>query len=206
MSNYNKATNFAVKDTLTSGDPDKVVSGAEIDNEFNSIASAVTTKADKVAAATTDNFASLDANGNLKDSGASQNSIENFVQTEISDQKYKDQDALDLFNVTGSAPVYACRAWVNFNGVSLSIRDSGNVSSIADIGQGGDYQINLATAMPDANYCVTMAARTPPHGGTTESVSLFPNSNLFTSSFQIRIQDSSGNIRGKDFVFASVFR
>jgi len=71
MSNYNKSTNFSVKDTLTSGDPDKVVSGAEIDNEFNSIASAVTSKADKVAAATTDNIATLDANGNLKDGGAS---------------------------------------------------------------------------------------------------------------------------------------
>jgi len=68
MSNYNKSTNFAVKDTLTSGDPDKVVSGAEIDNEFNDISSAVTSKADKVAAATTDNLAALDANGNLKDS------------------------------------------------------------------------------------------------------------------------------------------
>ena len=75
MSNYNKATNFAVKDTLTSGDPDKVVSGAEIDNEFNSIASAVTSKADKVPAATTDNLAGLDANGNLKDSGDSVSSI-----------------------------------------------------------------------------------------------------------------------------------
>ena len=69
MSNYNKATNFAVKDTLTSGDPDKVVSGAEIDNELNAIGSAITSKADKVAAATTDNLAALDANGNLKDSG-----------------------------------------------------------------------------------------------------------------------------------------
>jgi len=75
MSNYNKATNFAVKDTLTSGDPDKVVSGAEIDNEFNSIASAVTSKADKVAAATTDNLAALDANGNLKDSGENKESV-----------------------------------------------------------------------------------------------------------------------------------
>jgi len=71
MSNYNKATNFAVKDTLTSGDPDKVVSGAEIDNEFNAVASAVTSKADKVAAATTNNLAALDASGNLKDSGGS---------------------------------------------------------------------------------------------------------------------------------------
>jgi len=68
MSNYNKSTNFAVKDTLTSGDPEKVVSGAEIDNEFNDIASAVSSKTDKVAAATTDNLAALDANGNLKDS------------------------------------------------------------------------------------------------------------------------------------------
>jgi len=71
MSNYNKATNFAVKDTLTSGDPDKVVSGAEIDNEFNGISAAITSKADKVASATTDNLAALDANGNLKDSGGS---------------------------------------------------------------------------------------------------------------------------------------
>jgi len=46
MSNYNKATNFAVKDTLNSGDPDKIVSGAEIDNEFNAISSAVNSKAD----------------------------------------------------------------------------------------------------------------------------------------------------------------
>jgi len=75
MSNYNKSTNFAIKDTLTSGDPDKVVSGAEIDNEFNAVASAVTSKADKVAAATTDNLAGLDANGNLKDSGDSVTSI-----------------------------------------------------------------------------------------------------------------------------------
>jgi len=71
MSNYNKSTNFAVKDTLSTGDPDKIVSGAEIDNEFNGIASAVTSKADKVAAATTNNLAALDANGNLKDSGGS---------------------------------------------------------------------------------------------------------------------------------------
>ena len=75
MSNYNKATNFAVKDTLTSGDPDKVVSGAEIDNEFNAIGSAVTSKADKVNGATTDNLAALDSNGNLKDSGESASSV-----------------------------------------------------------------------------------------------------------------------------------
>jgi len=40
MSNYSKSTNFAVKDSLSTGDPNKIVSGVEIDTEFNNIASA----------------------------------------------------------------------------------------------------------------------------------------------------------------------
>lgn len=40
MSFYNKSTNFAVKDSLTTGDPSKIVSGVEIDTEFSNIASA----------------------------------------------------------------------------------------------------------------------------------------------------------------------
>jgi hypothetical protein len=56
------------------------------------------------------------------------------------------------FNASGSAPVYACRAWVNFNGTgTVAIRGSGNVTSITDNGA-GDYTVNFTTAMPDANY------------------------------------------------------
>jgi hypothetical protein len=56
------------------------------------------------------------------------------------------------FNASGSAPVYACRAWVNFNGTGTpAIRASGNVSSITDNGT-GNYTVNFTTAMPDANY------------------------------------------------------
>ena len=55
-------------------------------------------------------------------------------------------------NASGDAPIFACRAWVNFNGQgTVSIRASGNVSSITDNGV-GDYTINFATAMQDANY------------------------------------------------------
>jgi hypothetical protein len=65
-------------------------------------------------------------------------------------------------NATGSAPVFACRAWVNFNGTgTVAIRASGNVSSITDNGT-GDYTVNFTTAMPDADYSV---------GGTTFRVS-----------------------------------
>ena len=45
MTDYTKATNFAAKDALNTGDPDKIVSGAEIDAEFTAIATAVSTKA-----------------------------------------------------------------------------------------------------------------------------------------------------------------
>lgn len=46
MSNYTKATNFATKDSLATGNPAKIVKGTEIDTEFNAISSAIASKAD----------------------------------------------------------------------------------------------------------------------------------------------------------------
>lgn len=46
MTDYTKATNFASKDSLSSGNSAKIVKGTEIDTEFNSIQTAVATKAD----------------------------------------------------------------------------------------------------------------------------------------------------------------
>ena len=67
--------------------------------------------------------------------------------------------AKTALNATGAAPVFACRAWVNFNGTgTVAIRASGNVSSITDNGV-GDYRVNFATAMPDINYSVVVTSR-----------------------------------------------
>lgn len=64
-------------------------------------------------------------------------------------------------NASGSAPIYACRAWVNFNGTgTVAIRASGNVSSITDSGV-GNYTVNFTTAMPDANYAAPGMASAP---------------------------------------------
>lgn len=64
----------------------------------------------------------------------------------------------DVLNASGSAPLYACRAWVNFNGTgTVAIRASGNVSSITDNGV-GSYTINIANAIEDANYCILTTA------------------------------------------------
>lgn len=49
MSNYVKTTNFTSKDSLASGNPLKIVKGAEFDVEFNAIATAVASKADSAS-------------------------------------------------------------------------------------------------------------------------------------------------------------
>jgi hypothetical protein len=46
MTNYTKSTDFAVKDTLNSGDAGKVIRGTEFETEFDDIATAIGTKAD----------------------------------------------------------------------------------------------------------------------------------------------------------------
>lgn len=44
MSNYTKLVDYAVKDGLSSGNPSKLVLGADLDAEFNAIATAIATK------------------------------------------------------------------------------------------------------------------------------------------------------------------
>lgn len=58
-------------------------------------------------------------------------------------------------NASGNAPIFACRAWVNFNGQgTVAIRASGNVVGITDNAV-GDYTINFTTPMQDINYALS---------------------------------------------------
>jgi len=71
-----------------------------------------------------------------------------------------------LVSASGSAPVYACRAWVNFNGTgTVAIRASGNVSSITDTGV-GNYTVNFTTAMPDLDFSTSVTAGSRAGGAT----------------------------------------
>ena len=72
-------------------------------------------------------------------------------------------------NASGTAPIYACRAWVNFNGTgTVAIRDSGNVSSITDEGS-GSYLVNFTTNMPDTNYAVFVTFEPSVSNGGSDS-------------------------------------
>ena len=86
-------------------------------------------------------------------------------------------DSATVATVSGTAPLYMCRAWVNFNGTgTVAIRASGNVSSITD-NAAGDYTVNFTTAMPDANYS-WVASVAPNYGADW----LFSNINVTTAS------------------------
>ena len=76
------------------------------------------------------------------------------VKTRLSDINPSEGN-LNLDAGYGSkAPIYGVRAWVNFQGTgTVTIRESGNVSSITDNGT-GDYTVNFTSAMPDTNYAV----------------------------------------------------
>lgn len=90
----------------------------------------------------------------------------------------------EAFNATGSAPVYACRAWVNFNGTgTVAIRASGNVSSITDLGT-GKYMVNFTTAMPDASYSAPTSVNISGTGSADDDGELSPYS-YATSSLSL---------------------
>ena len=61
MTDYVKSTNFASKDSLSSGNPSKIVKGTEIDTEFTNISTAIATKAD----GTFTNFSFVESGSNL---------------------------------------------------------------------------------------------------------------------------------------------
>lgn len=71
MSNYTKATNFAAKDALPTGNASKRVLGTEIDAEFAAIAIAIATKADLASPTFTGTLtaAALTATGTMTVSG-----------------------------------------------------------------------------------------------------------------------------------------
>lgn len=69
MADYVRQHDFSVKDALTTGDPNKVIKGSEVDEELDAILTAVGTKVDKTTGHTTNNLASLNSVGNIEDSG-----------------------------------------------------------------------------------------------------------------------------------------
>lgn len=99
-----------------------------------------------------------------------------------------------LGSQSGAAPVYAARAWVNFNGTGTPmIRAAGNVSSITD-NDIGDYTVNFSTPMQDANYaCISVPSKP---GSSAWVYWAQPRSVADITATSVRIQ--TGYVSGTD--------
>jgi hypothetical protein len=112
--------------------------------------------------------------------------------------------ATKFSTTTGSAPSYACRAWVNFDGtrdttgaVSTAntnrfIRSSGNVTSVLRNGL-GDYTITFTTAMSDANYVTIANTNQVALGNVSSGTTIRGVDSSFILSSSVRIETGSNS-------------
>ena len=105
-----------------------------------------------------------------------------------------------------SATAYGVRAWVNFNGATVAIREDGNVSSITDNGT-GRYQINFSTALADTKYAVCgLAGRSTSSnnvlglGGSPQNVS------MLTTSCRIITTNIGGSSADMTYITVAIIR
>lgn len=114
-------------------------------------------------------------------------------------------------NATGSAPIYAARAWVNFNGTgTVAIRASGNVSSITDNGT-GTYTVNFTTAIEDADYSANVNISLAYGASNIFSPALNTNADASenipsTTAFRFRCTRANNVEFDPTYVSVSVFR
>ena len=107
-----------------------------------------------------------------------------------------------VIDAPGTAPLFACRAWVSFNGTgTVAIIGSGNVSSITDNGV-GDYTVNFATDMTDDDYCVVGTCDKT--GGNVSGIIMWQESNVDNTA--IFIQTGAGVRADANRASVAIFR
>ena len=114
-----------------------------------------------------------------------------------------------LVAVAGNAPPYAARAWVNWQGTgTVTIRGSGNVSSITDGGT-GQYTINFTVAMADTNYaCLSACGSVSGANGGTLQTSQIGGTVVAptTTSQYVAAATDQGNLYDTQFASVAIFR
>jgi hypothetical protein len=119
-------------------------------------------------------------------------------------------DSAQLATISGTTPLYMCRAWVNFDGsltTPIAPRASGNVSSVTKNGT-GDYTVNFTTAMSDANYNVCGTANSTIAGGTDPYVFAPKTGGTYTTSaVQVYTKNPGSSGAGDStYISCSIFR
>jgi hypothetical protein len=104
-------------------------------------------------------------------------------------------------NASGDAPIYTCRAWVNFNGTTSppTIKASGNVSSVV-LSATGSYTVNFIANLPSTNYIVCGSAA----GVTSVSFNTYVSYNLsYVNVNSCLVETHSVNVSSSGGLFNS---
>lgn len=111
---------------------------------------------------------------------------------------------VDTIQDTNAVEMYLCKAWVNISGTgTISIRGSGNVSSLTDNGAGA-YYVNFTNTMSDTNYSVV---------GTAGDNTTFTSRNTWCTTFTdstsrcaVATFDETGGAQDRELISVAVFR
>jgi len=124
--------------------------------------------------------------------------------TQIATTAYTRTAIPNVLNASGVAPMFACRAWINFNGTGGTvILANGNVSSIADHAV-GDYTINFTIKMLEANYCITGSTQRGTSGGAGDFG--VRNNSITRESVGVVTADGTGVLEDASTVSVAIFR
>jgi len=86
----------------------------------------------------------------------------------------------------------ATKAWINFNGQgTIAIQTSFNISSISDVST-GQYQVDFASAMSDANHCTTLAVS---HSSSADEGADLSTSVYGTTNYRVNNREGGGTYR-----------
>ena len=168
-------------------------------------------------------FATINAMGLLSNTGVQiidQNGVVTLFDGQVTTSKIadaaitnaklslsaNDSNIKTALNATGNPGIYACRAWVNFNGTgTVAIRASGGVSSITDNAT-GEYTVNFTTAMPDANYAVVAGCMYVSGSGVLRTLQRISQTAPTTSAIQVIAYEESGGGVDPTYCDVAIFR
>jgi hypothetical protein len=167
-----------------------------------------------VTKAKIENVANMKALGNTSGSAAAPQEVDILDQNDMSsdsDTSLATQQSIKAYvdghgitQSTGTAPYYGVRAWANYNGISDTLNASGNIASVVR-NSTGNYTFTFTTAMPDANYSLTISM-SQENTATSHGVSYIVIQS--TTAFEISVYNpnNSGDRMNKSIINISVIR
>lgn len=198
MSNYTPIVSYGPKDSLSHGDPNKLIKGVQLDGEFNAISTAIATKIDSA-------FSNPSVqNINVTSSSIPTNGIylpsANTVGTTTNGVQRTTINANGLFTVnaptSGQGAIQANGAVFSFNGNTGSI-NSGVATTIKTIPSNSllMYMVfaTIANANDAPNYCCS--AMVASNGTSSAKATTIMSAALLTitvSGMNIQVTQSSG--------------